>query len=67
MSYEEASKKLEEIIEKLENGNLPMSEAVTLFEEGARLAKICSEHLNKAKGKLTEVKDELDKLTEIPE
>ena len=47
MSYEEASKQLEEIINKLENGNLPMSEAVVLFEEGQRLAKICYEHLNK--------------------
>ncbi len=67
MSYEEASKKLEEIIEKLENGNLPMSEAVTLFEEGEHLAKECYQHLNKAKGKLTIIKDELDKLTEIDE
>ncbi len=67
MSYEEASKQLEEIINKLENGNLPMSEAVVLFEEGQRLAKICYEHLNKAKGKLTIIKEELDKLTEIPE
>ena len=34
MTYEEASRKLEEIIEKLESGTLSMSEAVKLFEEG---------------------------------
>lgn len=67
MNYEEASKRLEEIIDKLENGNLPMSEAISLFEEGERLSKICFQHLTSAKGKLTLLKDELDKLTEIPE
>lgn len=64
MNYEEASKKLEEIIGKLENGNLPMEEALALFEEGQKLAEICHQKLSGAKGKLTIVKEGLDKLTE---
>ncbi len=63
MNYEEAAKRLEEIIAKLESGTISMSEALTLFEEGEKLAKVCFNELNAAKGKLTEVKEELGKLT----
>ncbi len=64
MSYEEASNELENIIAKLENGSITMSEAMQLFDRGAELAKICFSHLEKAKGKITEVKMNLGKLTE---
>ena len=64
MNYEQASKKLEEIIEKLEKGNLPMDEAMKLFDEGLELSKTCFGKLEEAKGKLTIIKEGLDKLTE---
>ena len=64
LSYEEASKQLESIISKLESGNISMSESMALFEEGKKLTKICYEHLEKAKGKLVEVKEVLGKLIE---
>lgn len=67
MTYEEAAKELENIIAKLENGNLPMSEAMKLFERGEELSKICFKELNAAKGKLTLIKEELNKLTETDE
>ncbi len=67
MNYEEASKELEQIVNKLENGNLPMSEALALFERGEELAKICFKHLDTAKGKLSVVKEELRKLVETDE
>ncbi len=67
MNYEEASKELEQIVNKLENGNLPMDEALKLFERGEELAKICFNHLDNAKGKLTVIKAELNKLTETDE
>ncbi len=67
MNYEEASKELEQIVNKLENGNLPMDEALKLFERGEELSKICFKHLESAKGKLTIIKDELDRLTETDE
>lgn len=65
LSYEEASAKLNKIIEKLESGQVPMSEALELFEEGKNLVKVCYSHLDKAKGKLTEIKETLEGLEEI--
>lgn len=64
MSYEEAVKKLEAIIEKLENSTLPLGEALSLFEEANKLAKSAQEELSNATGKLLIIKKELDKVTE---
>lgn len=65
LSYEEASKELNQIIEQLESGDLPMTKAVELFDKGQELIKICYSNLDLAKGKLTEVKENLGKLEEI--
>jgi len=43
--FEETFKKLEAIVNKLENGDLPLEESMKLFEEGMRLSKICSQRL----------------------
>ncbi len=65
ISYEEAAKELNQIIEKLEEGSLAMSEAVKLFERGQELVKICYDILDKAKGKLTELKETIDNIEEV--
>ncbi len=65
ISYEEATKELNSIINKIEKENIPMSEALKLFERGQELIKICYTELDRAKGKLTEIKENLGKLEEI--
>ena len=42
-----------------------MSEALELFEKGKNLVKVCYSHLDKAKGKLTEIKESIEGLEEI--
>lgn len=64
LSYEEASKELNKIVEQLESGDLPMTKALELFKRGQDLVKICYSSLDKAKGKLTEIKENLGKLEE---
>ena len=65
ISFEEASKELQTIIDKIENASLPLDEAVKLFERGQELIKICYASLDGAKGKLTEIKETLNKLEEV--
>lgn len=65
LSYEEASKQLNEIIEKVENGNISVDETVQLLEKGRTLLKTCYEELDKAKGKLTEVREIMGKIEEV--
>ncbi len=64
MTFEDAIKEIEEIIQKLENENLPLNTAQELFERASTLAKFSQEELAKSSGKLLQVKKELDKIVE---
>ncbi len=55
MNYEKSVARLEEITDKLENGNLPLEEMMKLYEEGTALAAKCSKVLDAAQLKITEL------------
>ena len=55
MTYEEAIVRLEEIVEKLNDGSLPLEESIKLFEESTKLAIFCNDCLEKAKLRVTEL------------
>ena len=57
MTYEEAAKRLEDIVKELENGKKTLDESVKLFEEGARLAKYCNDLLKCAEQKIIELSE----------
>ncbi len=44
-SFEEALRRLEVIVESLEQGNVSIDDAVELYEEGIQLSKECAEKL----------------------
>ena len=48
MSFEESLERLEEVVGKLEQGDLPLAEALKLFQEGMSLSKSCSQELSVA-------------------
>jgi exodeoxyribonuclease VII small subunit len=50
--FEEALKKLEKIVEKLERGSLPLEEAMEAFAEGVRLVKTCNQKLDEAENRI---------------
>jgi exodeoxyribonuclease VII small subunit len=50
--FEEAFKKLEAIVNKMEGGDLPLEESLKLFEEGMRLSKLCSQKLTEVQKKV---------------
>jgi len=45
-------KRLEEIVAKLESGNLPLDNSLKLFEEGVKLVRFCNERLAEAQQKV---------------
>ncbi|MGA9172573.1 MAG: exodeoxyribonuclease VII small subunit [Thermoactinomyces sp.] len=45
LPFEEALKRLEEVVEILEKGDTPLEEAIQLFDEGMKLAHICGKKL----------------------
>lgn len=64
MTYEEAIKELEEIVETLEKENLPLKQCQDLFSRAGVLAKFAQEELAKTNGKLFEIKKQLDEIVE---
>ena len=66
MQYEEAIKKLEEISQKLASDSVTLDEAVALYEESTKLAKVCFDIIKSVESKVVVVKKELDKIKEIP-
>ena len=51
-SFETAFKKLEQIVEKMGSGSLPLEESLQLFEEANKLAGFCSTTLSQAEQKV---------------
>ena len=51
--FEALMEELETIVQKLESGNSPLEEMVSLYERGAALGKRCMELLEAYEGRLT--------------
>lgn len=57
MDFEDSLKKIEEILARLEWGNIPLEEALSLYSQGVELSRKCREELENAKLKITEKKE----------
>ncbi|MGD6853557.1 exodeoxyribonuclease VII small subunit [Bacillus infantis] len=55
ITFEEAMKKLEGIVEKLEEGDVPLEEAIAIYKQGMELSKLCHDKLQRVEEQLTEV------------
>lgn len=55
LSFEEALRRLEEVVEDLEGGELSLAAALERFEEGMRLRAECLKRLREAEAKVEQV------------
>ncbi len=53
LTFEEALARLEVLVNRLEEGNLPLEESLELFAEGIKLTKQCGRHLDQAEKQIT--------------
>ena len=58
MTFEEALKDLEEIVDNLNNDELELEKAISAYEKGMELKKICEQRLKEAKLRIENIKDE---------
>ena len=66
-SFEEALKRLEKIVARMEEADIPLEEALQNFEEGVRLARFCSKKLDEAEQKVARLdRDETGALQPAP-
>lgn len=54
-SFEENITRLEEIVSQLERGDAKLADSLALFEEGTRLASLCSTMLDEAEQKVVKL------------
>ncbi len=55
LSFEQAMSRLDETVTALEAGGLALADATRLFEEGMKLARLCSEMLASAELRITRI------------
>ena len=67
LKFEDALARLEVVVARLEGGDLPLEEALSLFEEGVRLTRLCSARLDEAERKVSLLlRDQEGLLREVP-
>lgn len=65
-TFEEAMKQLEEIVQELESGDLPLEKAILKYEEGVRLSRFCSEKLDETEKRITILQNQDGNVLEKP-
>lgn len=65
--FEEAISELEQIVKKLEQGELNLDESVKFFQKGIGISKQCSKMLDDAENRITVlIEDGREKMKEVP-
>jgi exodeoxyribonuclease VII small subunit len=60
LSFEDALTQLEQIVESMESGEVPLAELLAKFEEGNKLLKLCETRLKDAELKIELLKKQKD-------
>ena len=61
LSFEEAFRKLGEMVDSLESGGLPLAESTVIYQQGMGLVRRCNQLLNEAELKITQLTDDFGK------
>jgi exodeoxyribonuclease VII small subunit len=66
-TFEQSIQQLEQIVQELESGDLPLEKAIKKFEEGIQLSKFCSRKLDETEKKISILlKDSSGNISEEP-
>ncbi len=55
LTFEQAMTKLEEIVHKLEEEDVPLEKAIDYYQEGMKLSKLCDDILQNAQEKMANI------------
>lgn len=66
LTFEQALERLEGIVKAMEQGELPLEQAIADFQEGMQLARVCREKLDQAEQKIEMLVQEAGSLTKKP-
>lgn len=66
-NFEERLRKLEEIVEKIRNNDVPIENAISMFEEGMKISKALEKDIEKMEGKVNILMNQPLEVDEKPE
>jgi exodeoxyribonuclease VII small subunit len=55
MSFEDALRALEDVVRRLESGDVPLEDSITLYERGEELRKHCQKRLDAAQARIERI------------
>ena len=55
MSFEDALRALEDVVRKLESGEVPLDDSISLYERGEQLRKHCQARLDAAQARIEKI------------
>ncbi|MEC2056867.1 exodeoxyribonuclease VII small subunit [Peribacillus psychrosaccharolyticus] len=55
VTFEQAMEELEKIVEQLEEGDVPLEAAITIYKQGMDLSKLCHQKLKTVEDQLTQI------------
>ena len=55
MSFEDALRALEDVVRRLESGDVPLDDSITLYERGELLRKHCQSRLDAAQARIEKI------------
>jgi exodeoxyribonuclease VII small subunit len=59
MSFEDALARLDTIVKRLEDGDVPLEESMKLYEEGMRLGTLCKDIVREAEERMKRLTEEI--------
>lgn len=59
LTFEQANKQLEEIVAKMEKGDVELEESMKLYEEAYKLLTYCTQKLERCKGQIVDINERI--------
>lgn len=66
LNFEEAMNQLEDIVSQLERGDVPLEQAIDLFQKGMQLSQLCSQKLSQVERKIEMIVETDGEITKKP-
>lgn len=55
LNFEQALSALEEVVQRLESGDVPLDQSISLYERGEKLRKLCQSRLDDAQARIEKI------------
>ncbi len=61
LTFEQANAQLEEIVSKMEKGDVALDECMVLYEQAYKLLNYCQKKLEECKGQIVDINERIEK------